>query len=90
MNKKTNTLLFVLGATVFNIIITIVSMALLTLFYAKFIIHLLPEAVQIWGFPLMFIAAIVISFIVYRCLLKLLMKKFRLEDYLDPIFRNRK
>ena len=90
MNKKVNTLLFVLCATLFNIIITILGFAVLMLFYIKLIIPLLPEDVQVWGFPIIFIAAIVISFIVYRFVIKLLIKKVRVEDYFDPIFRNKK
>jgi len=89
MNKKLNTLLFVLAATLFNIIVTIVSFAVLFLLYAKFIMSLLPEFSQIWGLPVIFIIAIVISFFVYRFLLKYLMKKVRIEDYLDPIFKKR-
>ena len=90
MDKKVNTLLFVLAATLFNIIVTIVSFAVLLLLYAKFIMPMLPENIRVWGFPIIFIASIVISFFVYRFLLKLLMKKVRMEEYLDPIFRTRK
>ena len=90
MNKKVNTLLFVLAATVFNIIVTIAGFAILMLIYAKFIMPLLPENIQIWGFPIIFIMAIVISYFVYHFLLKTLMKKIRVEDYFDPIFRGKK
>ena len=86
MNKKANTLLFVLGATLFNIIVTILCFVGLLLIYAKCIMSLLPEDSRSWGFPLIFIAAIVLSFFIYRFLLKLLMKKIDTEKYFDPIF----
>jgi len=90
MNKKVNTLLFILGATLFNILVTIASFAILMLLYAKFIMSLLPEFGQIWGIPIIFVAAIIVSFFVYRFVLKYLMKKVQIEKYFDPIFRGRK
>ena len=90
MNKKTNTLLFILTATLFNIIVTLIAFLVLMLLYAKFIMPLLPEESQIWGFPVSFIAAIVISFFVYRFVLNLLLKKIQMEKYFDPIFGRKK
>ena len=87
MNKKLNTLFFLLAATLFNIMVTLAGFLLLMLIYAKFIMPLFPEAVQIWGLAIIFIIAIVISFFVYRFALKLLMKKVKMEDYFAPIFR---
>ena len=89
MNKRVNTVLFILGATLFNIIITVGSFLLLLTVYAKFIMRFLPEAAQAWSFPLLFIAAIAISFVVYRFVLKLLLKKIEMEKYFDPILGNR-
>jgi hypothetical protein len=85
VNKKANTLLFILGATLFNIIVTVALFAALFLLYVKFLLRLLPESGQAWGFPLLFIAAIVLSFFIYRFALKLLLKKIQVEKYFDPI-----
>ncbi|GHV93879.1 hypothetical protein AGMMS50293_01990 [Spirochaetia bacterium] len=90
MNKKTNTLLFILGATLFNIIITVLCFAVLLLLYAKFIMLLLPEESRVWGFPLIFIAAIAAAFFVYRFALNLLLKRINAEKYFDPIFGKRR
>ncbi|MDR1251170.1 MAG: leader peptide processing enzyme [Treponema sp.] len=89
MNKKVNTLLFILGATLFNIIITVLGFVCLLLLYVKLIIPFLPEEGRSWGFPLIFIAAIVLSFVIYRFVLKLLMKKVDTGKYFDPIFGGR-
>jgi hypothetical protein len=86
MNKKVNTLLFVLGATLFNIIVTVLCFVGLLLLYAKFVMTFLPEENRSWGFPVIFIGAIVLSFFIYRFILKLLMKKIEMEKYFDPIF----
>lgn len=90
MNKKANTMLFILGATVFNIVVTVLCFMALLLLYAKLLLPLLPEAGQAWAFPLIFIAAIAFSFLVYRFTLKLLMKKVEIEKYFDPIFGGRR
>ncbi|MDR2597937.1 MAG: leader peptide processing enzyme [Treponema sp.] len=89
MNKRINTLLFVLGATVFNIIITIISFIGLTILYIKLIIPLTSEASQPWGFVIVFMASLAVSFVVYRFLFKFLLKKIDVEKYFDPLFARR-
>ncbi|MDR2923773.1 MAG: leader peptide processing enzyme [Treponema sp.] len=89
MNKKVNTLFFILGATVFNIIITVLSFFILLFIYAKLIMRFLPQEAHAWSFPLMFIAAIVISFFIYKLVLGLLIKKVNVEKYFDPILNAR-
>ena len=89
MNKKANTLLFLLGATLFNVLVTVLSFLLLLAIYARFIMGLLGEGAQAWSFFFIFMAAIAVSFVVYRLALKLLMKKIDTEKYFDPIFGRR-
>jgi Co/Zn/Cd efflux system component len=90
MSKKTNTLLFILGATVANILITIISFFLLYILYAKFIAPRFSPDSVLWGMMIIFVAALAISFIVYQTLLKLLIKKVDVQKYFDPIFASRK
>ncbi|GHV11493.1 hypothetical protein FACS189491_02820 [Spirochaetia bacterium] len=90
MSKKTNTWLFILGATVFNILITIISFLVLFFIYAKFIMGLLPgDTFFAVFFVVSFIASIALSFIIYRVILKYLLKRFDVEKYFDPIFGRR-
>jgi len=89
MNKKINTVLFILGATVFNIIITVVSFLLLLIFYAKVLIKILPEGANNWSFPIIFIAAIAISFVVYKFVIGFLIKRVNVEKYFDPLINAR-
>jgi len=86
MNKKLNTVLFILGATLFNVIVVIISFLLFTLLYVNLLINLIPEQSRSWGFSLIFLASIAVSFIVYRYLMKYLLKKVDVERYFDPIF----
>jgi len=90
MSKKTNTLLFIIGGTVFNIIITILCFILLLIFYGSVLLPRLPEASSSWIIPVIFVASIVISFLVYRLAIKIIMKKVNMEKYFDPIFGPRK
>ncbi|MCL2832445.1 MAG: leader peptide processing enzyme [Treponema sp.] len=90
MSKKSNTLVFILGATVFNILTTFIFFILLLVLYARLLLSSLPENVAAWGFPVIFIAAIALSFVLYRVILKQVMKKYDFEKYFDPIFGPRR
>ncbi|MDR1175528.1 MAG: leader peptide processing enzyme [Treponema sp.] len=90
MNKKANTLLFILGATVVNIVVTIISFILLFVLYAKYLVPHLPESAAAWGFPVIFIISIAFSFLLYRAILKMLLKKVDPEKYFDPLFGRRR
>jgi len=90
MNKRLNTILFILGATVFNILITVLSFSLLLIVYAKYLLRILPETTQTWSFPFMFIASLAIAFIVYRYALRFLIKRIDMEKYFDPLFVSRR
>jgi hypothetical protein len=89
MNKKVNTVLFILGATLFNVIIAVISFIILLLLYAKFLLPLIPQAGYSWAFSLIFIGAIAISILVYRAMLKFFMNKINVEQYFDPLFVNK-
>ena len=90
MSKKTNTLLFILVATLFNVIVTVSSFLIFLIIYSKFLFSRLPEGMSSWIMPLLFIGSIVISFLVYRFVIKIIMKKINMEKYFDPVFGPRK
>jgi len=82
MNKRFNTLLFILGATVLNIVVTLLCFIILFLI----VIPLVPQSSQSWVFALIFVVSIVASIFVYRVILKLILKKVDMDKYFDPIF----
>jgi hypothetical protein len=90
MSKKTNTLWFILGATVFNVAVTIICFLLLLIVYAKFLAPYFSESGAAWGFPIIFVGAIALSFVVYRMILKQIMKRVDMEKHFDPIFGRRR
>jgi len=89
MSKKTNTLLFILGGTVFNIIITVLCFLFFLAIYSRFLFPVLPESSTAWALPIVFVAAIAASFFIYRQVIKMIMKKVDMEKYFDPIFGRR-
>ncbi|GHU04000.1 hypothetical protein FACS1894147_08640 [Spirochaetia bacterium] len=92
MSKKTNTLWFILGATVFNVLITIICFIVLFIVYMKYISPLFPEGSSAagWGLAVIFIGAIALSFVIYRVILKQIVKKVDMEKHFDPLFNARR
>jgi hypothetical protein len=90
VNSKTNTVLFVLIATLTNIALTLISFLLFYLLYAVLLSPRLPADSVIWCLALIFIIALIVSFIVYQALLKLFMKKVDIQKYFAPVFNTRK
>jgi len=84
-----NTVLFLIGGTVFNILVTIACFLLFLLVYSNFLYGRVGESVAAWMLPLFFAGAIVASFFIYRLALKMLMKKIDMEKYFEPIFARR-
>jgi len=89
MNKRANTLIFILGATVFNIIITALCFLALLLLYSRFLYFRIPEGGITWALPVIFLASIVASFFVYKLVIKQIMKKVDMNTCFEPIFSRR-
>jgi hypothetical protein len=89
MNKKANTVLFMLGATIVNVIMMILIFLALMLLYA----WLVPggfstQAGQIVGI-LIFLASIGLTYFLYHRMIKWISNKWNLDEYFDPIFGKR-
>jgi membrane-associated protease RseP (regulator of RpoE activity) len=90
MSKKTNTLLFILAGTVFNVLITIISFVLLFVLFIRFLAPMLPENVAAFGFIVVFVAAIALAFFTYRAVMKQITKRVDIDKYFDPLFGPRR
>jgi hypothetical protein len=89
MNKKTNTILFILGATVFNLI----TMAIL--FFVPLLILLMLFRENLGSYfgiltIFLFIGALVGSFVIYGFVMKRISAKVDMDKYFEPIFRKKK
>jgi hypothetical protein len=90
MNKKVNTVLFLLGATVFNLLIMFVLIVIfLVLISAIFRDSLNPNVLSILMI-VVFIGSIAASFFIYGRLVKWLSRKIEMEKYFLPLFRRKK
>ena len=78
-----------LGATVFNIIITTLCFLAMLVIYSYVFFPRLPEESIAWALPVIFVFSIAASILIYRAVIKLLMKKVDMEKYFDPIFSRR-
>ncbi|MFW5710519.1 MAG: leader peptide processing enzyme [Spirochaetota bacterium] len=86
MNKKVNTLLFVLGATVFNIIMMIVILTVGLAVISAFAGESIGSGTAQILFLLLFVGSIAGAFFVYHQAIKLLSRKIEMEKYFHPIF----
>jgi hypothetical protein len=90
MNKKVNTVLFLLGATVFNLLLMFVLIVIfLVLFSAIFRETANPNVFSILMI-VVFIGSIAVSFLIYGRVVKWLSRKINMEKYFLPLFRRKK
>lgn len=92
MSKKSNTAVFMLVATVVNLIF-VIAFAILGLFIFGQIFPDTAEdstAMPFVLFGLCFVAPVVLSWLLYSVILKFVVKKFNLEDKLAPLFAPRR
>ncbi len=90
MNKKTNTFIFLALATIFNILVTAAAFVLLLVLYGKLLVPILPDSVKAYGLIVVFIAAIVLSFVAYKYAVKFFLSKVDADKTFDPLFKPRR
>ena len=88
MSKKSNTIFFMIGATFFNVIL------LAVIFLVGIMVTLLLAGenanVATAGLVISFVVAIALSMFIYSKVLNWVIKKWDLENKLDPIFTSRR
>ena len=90
MNKKANTVLFLLGATVFNLLLMFLLIVIfLVLISAIFKESLSPNILSILMI-VVFIGSIAASFFIYGRVVKWLSRKIDMDKYFIPLFRRKR
>jgi len=90
MNKRTNTVLFLIGATVFNLLVMFALIVLsLVIISAAFRDRLSPNLMSVL-MVVIFIGSIAASFLIYSRLIKWLSRKVDMEKYFMPIFKRKR
>ncbi len=85
MTKMQNTILFLLLGTLANILLTIVIIVLLTIVGGLFLEERLGTIL-----PFIFIIAVVASTLIYQKVVKIIIKKYKLEDKMVPLIKSKK
>ncbi len=87
MSKKTNTLLFIAAGTVVNLVLAVLLM------FVFFLISASITRLTGWNpellLPFGFLAALILSMIIYRRLVKWVIARFNLADSLGPLIAPR-
>ncbi|RKX93672.1 MAG: hypothetical protein DRP59_02305 [Spirochaetes bacterium] len=90
MNKKLNTVLFLLAASIYNIIAMIVIIVLLLFIVSRFITEQATPGIASGIFIFIFILGIAGSFFIYHRTIKYLSRKIDFDKYFMPLIRSRK
>jgi len=90
MNKRVNTVLFIIGATFFNIIAMVVIFFVLMVIFARFIAPSLPPGANQIILLVLFVASVATTYLIYHRLMRWLVVKYDLESYMSPLFGKKK
>lgn len=83
MKKATKLALFVVLATLFNILCVCGVFLALVLVFTITVSKLLPDTVKIWAVAAFLLLSLVLTALIYRKAISFLRKKYRLDEFLD-------
>lgn len=90
MNKRLNSVLFILAATVANIIAMVVIFGVLMVLFARFLApHLGPGTNQII-LLVIFVGSVILTYVLYHRFMRWVSGKYDLEQYFGPLFGKRR
>ena len=87
MNKKLNTLLFFIVASLIHLLIVTAIVAVLFLLWVFLAARWVPGPTTLLALVIIVMAALVASFPIYRRLLLWFQKKVDIDKYFDPIVK---
>ena len=90
MNKKINSALFILGATVVNVLLMLVIFVALLVLHLRFLAPMLSDELAQILLIVIFFGTIVLTYVLYNWLMKLFAKRVDMDKYFDPLIKPRK
>jgi len=90
MNKKVNTVLFLLGATVFNLLVMFILILLFLFLIGAVFKGSLNQNVLLILMILVFVGSIAASFFIYSRVVKWLNRRIDMDKYFMPLFRRKR
>ncbi|MFP4329530.1 MAG: hypothetical protein ACLFP6_02315 [Spirochaetaceae bacterium] len=89
MNKRVNTILFVLGASVVNVILMLALFLALFVLFARFLAPSLSPGLNQLIMVVIFVLSIGATYFIYHRMVRWLSTKIDFGNYFDPIFGKR-
>jgi hypothetical protein len=90
MNKKLNTALFLIGATIFNLVLLFLLIMLALVLISALSRGRLSGNVMSILLIVVFLGSMVASFLIYNQVIKFVSRKIDMEKYFLPLFRRRR
>lgn len=90
MNKKVNTVLFIIAATIFNVVVMVIIMTLGLALLSMLVGENMNPGMAQFLFLMLFVLSIAGAFGVYHLAIGLLSKRIDMEKHFHPIFRRRR
>jgi hypothetical protein len=90
MNKKLNTALFLIGATIFNLVLLFLLILLALVLISALSRGRLSGNVMSILLIVVFLGSMVASFLIYNQVIKFVSRKIDMEKYFLPLFRRRR
>lgn len=89
MNRRLNTILFLIGATLVNILVMVLLFLILFVLFARFVAPSVPPETGQFILLALFVVSVAGTYFVYHRIIAALQKRVALEQYFGPIFRKR-
>ena len=90
MNKKVNTVLFIIAATIFNVVVMVIIMTLGLALLSMLVGENMNPGMAQFLFLMLFVLSIAGAFGVSHLAIGLLSKRIDMEKHFHPIFRRRR
>lgn len=87
MNRRLNTILFLIGATLVNILVMVVLFLILFVLFARFVAPAVPPETGQFVLLGLFVLSVVGTYFIYHRIMAALQQRVALDKYFGPIFR---
>ena len=89
MHKKINTILFLIGATIANLIVLMIIFLVPLVLYMRFLATYVSNNLSALIYAVIFIGAILATYGIYNTVMAKIIAKVDMNKYFDPIFHKK-
>ena len=88
MDKRFNTTLFIIAATVVNIVLMMLLFLVSFVIFARFLAPILPPGVNRALLLVLLIGSVVGTYVIYHRVMRWVSKRYNLDAHFSPLFRS--